>query len=134
VNIGRRTENTILKGDFMKTADYGTAKLSPVMKPNEDLEVGYAVTVTCLSFFPAERVHGVFSRLKAARGTDSEADGLREFAESMTWLYENRSEEVGTEMEEAEAARLAALGEAAEYAMRTESIEAGHLDPKGEML
>ena len=75
-------------------------------------------------FWPAERVQEIFSRLDAARGTSREAKELRIFAERMTWLYKNQSDESVYWPETEVLIRWAAHGEAAEDEARTTTLEA----------
>jgi hypothetical protein len=83
-----------------------------------------SLPVKTIVFYPAGRVHEIFERLRAARGTDREAAELRIFAERMTWLYEVQSEEGNTFLDYDEAVRFAAYGEAAMDAARTAKLEA----------
>jgi hypothetical protein len=96
--------------------------VTPIMKPIEEEMNGGGIPIKALVLGPADRVREIFDRMEAAMGTDREAAELRIFSERMKWLHENRAYESHTEIDIGETARLAALGEAAEDAERTESI------------
>jgi len=102
-------------------------RVEPIMKLATEMIGGQSdsLPVNTVDFFPAERVHEIFKRLKAAQGTDREAAELKIFAERMIWLYENQSEERNTFLDFEEARRFAAYGEAIADAARTAELEAG---------
>jgi hypothetical protein len=100
--------------------------VTPVIKiATEALGGEDGIPITSIGFYPAERVHEIFDRLKAAKGTDREESELRIFAERITYLYENQTEESNTALGIEKTARLAAVGEAVEDAERTANIMNG---------
>jgi hypothetical protein len=86
--------------------------VKPIMKPNELDTDG----VNSIAFYPAERVREIFGRMKAARGTPREAEEYRVFSLRMERLYDRYSLESNTWLEDEDALRWAAVGEAAEDA------------------
>jgi hypothetical protein len=102
-------------------------EVTPIMELAAEMIGGEngGIPVKTICFYPIERVQEIFNRMKAARGTDRETAELRIFAERMIWLYENQTEESCTYLGFDETLRLAAYGEAAEDAERTEKLEAG---------
>jgi hypothetical protein len=82
------------------------------------------VMLNSLFFWPAERVHEVFARMEAAKGTDRESAELRIFAERMAYLYKNQCGEDTFWPDTDDLIHLAAIGEAVEDAARTASMEA----------
>jgi hypothetical protein len=94
--------------------------IKPIMKPSDIDPDG----VSSIMLYPAERVREIFSRAKAARGTGREAEEFRVFFLRMERLYDRYSFESNTCLEEEDALRWAAVGEAAEDAEFTASIKA----------
>jgi hypothetical protein len=87
-------------------------KVEPIMKPSELDPDG----VNSIALYPAERVREIFRRMKAARGTPREAEEYRIFALRMERLYDHYSLESNTWLEDEDALRWAAVGEAVEDA------------------
>jgi hypothetical protein len=94
--------------------------IKPIMKSAK--EASESEAVNSVIFYPAERVHEIFSRLKAARGTAKEGAELKLFTARMQWLYENQSDTGVYWIDEEELIRLAAYGEAVEDAERTAKL------------
>jgi hypothetical protein len=92
--------------------------IKPIMRPNEQDPDG----VNSIMLYPAERVREIFKRMKAARGTPHEAKEYRIFALRMERLYDRYSLESNTWLEDEDALRWAAIGEAAEDAGFVASI------------
>jgi len=99
--------------------------LTPIMKSAHEENESEALNGILL--YPAERVHEIFARLGAARGTSRETAELRIFAERMKWLYENQSNKNVYWPEAEDLIRWAAYGEAAEDAERTAKLEVAHV-------
>jgi hypothetical protein len=101
--------------------------VKPIMELATEMIGGQSdsLPINTVDFYPAERIHEIFKRLKAALGTDREAAELRIFAERMIWLYENQSEKRNTFLDFDEAGRFAAYGEAMADAARVKELETG---------
>jgi hypothetical protein len=96
--------------------------VKPIMKPDDVDSEG----VSSIMLYPAERVREIFKRVKAAKGTQREAAEYRIFALRMERLYDRYSLESNTCLEDEDALRWAAIGEAAEDAEFVASIAGGN--------
>jgi hypothetical protein len=76
-------------------------------------------------FWPYERVEEIFSRMEAARDTPREAEELMIFWRRMKRMYDKYSEELNQNIDEEDAMRLCAMGEAAEDAEFMAAITGG---------
>ncbi|MDR1025101.1 MAG: hypothetical protein LBL56_05185 [Treponema sp.] len=95
--------------------------IKPVMTkdPDGDLSVRGRI------FWPYERVEEIFSRMEAARDTPRETVELMIFWRRMKRMYDKYSEELNQNIDEEDAMRLCALGEAVEDAEFMAAITEG---------